>query len=75
MTSVAIVDFSATGHTEQVAEAVAEGAKSVAGVVRGQVEQTRRFDDQRDAARHDLSGHRCYAGRSNSREDQSLVEL
>ena len=31
MTSVAIVYFSATGHTEQVAEAVAEGAKSVAG--------------------------------------------
>ncbi len=31
MTSVAIVYFSAAGHTQQVAEAVAEGAKSVAG--------------------------------------------
>ena len=31
MTSVAIVYFSATGHTQQVAEAVAEGAKLVVG--------------------------------------------
>jgi NAD(P)H dehydrogenase (quinone) len=31
MTKIAIVYFSATGHTQQVAEAVAEGAKSVAG--------------------------------------------
>lgn len=31
MTSVAIVYFSATGHTQQVAEAVADGAKSIAG--------------------------------------------
>jgi NAD(P)H dehydrogenase (quinone) len=30
MTSIAIVYFSATGHTQQVAEAVAEGAKSFA---------------------------------------------
>ncbi len=32
MTSLSIVYFSATGHTQQVAEAVAEGAKSVAGI-------------------------------------------
>ncbi len=31
MSSIAIVYFSATGHTQQVAEAVAEGAQSVAG--------------------------------------------
>lgn len=31
MTLIAIVYFSAAGHTQQVAEAVAEGAKSVAG--------------------------------------------
>lgn len=31
MTNVAIVYFSATGHTQQVAEAVADGAKSIAG--------------------------------------------
>ncbi len=31
MTSIAIVYFSATRHTQQVAEAVADGAKSVAG--------------------------------------------
>lgn len=31
MTSIAIVYFSATGHTQQVAEAVADGAKSVVG--------------------------------------------
>jgi len=31
MTSIAIVYFSATGHTQQVAEAVAEGATSVVG--------------------------------------------
>jgi NAD(P)H dehydrogenase (quinone) len=30
MTSIAIVYFSATGHTQQVAEAVAEGARSLA---------------------------------------------
>ena len=33
MTSIAIVYFSATGHTQQVAEAVAEGAKSLAGAI------------------------------------------
>ncbi len=31
MVSIAIVYFSASGHTQQMAEAVAEGAKSVAG--------------------------------------------
>lgn len=31
MTKIAIVYFSATGHTEQVAEAVADGSKSVSG--------------------------------------------
>ena len=31
MTTIAIVYFSASGHTQQVAEAVAEGAKSVVG--------------------------------------------
>lgn len=31
MTKIAIVYFSASGHTQQVAEAVADGAKSVAG--------------------------------------------
>lgn len=31
MTSIAIVYFSANGHTQQVADAVAEGAKSVSG--------------------------------------------
>ncbi len=31
MTTVAIVYFSATGHTQQIAEAVADGAKSITG--------------------------------------------
>lgn len=31
MTKIAIVYFSATGHTQQIAEAIADGAKSVAG--------------------------------------------
>lgn len=73
MPTVAIVYFSAQGHTHQIAEAIAEGARQVAGVavnlirIRGEDIQAGRFKNdavlaQLDAAEAIVFGTPTYMG-------------